>query len=102
MTRTVLAFGLLQFPVHVYMLVVLRQKNQGLLEGEESENEWGYGQTVTLVLLVDTLASCVKGLIQYYRFEREVGKSGVTRDADEEKDGDKKGSGDMRIERERL
>jgi hypothetical protein len=61
--KSVLALGLLQFPVHVYMLITLRIANQGLLEGGEQENEWGFGQIVALVLLSDTIISAVNGLI---------------------------------------
>jgi hypothetical protein len=91
--RSVLGFALLQFPVHVYMLVTLRTANQELVEGEKQENEWGFGQTVAIVLLLDTAISCVAGLKgqllgdpfpqnmkltsnvnpEYYDFEREGG-----------------------------
>jgi hypothetical protein len=60
--KAVLGFGLLQFPVHLYMLIALRTVNQSLFEGGEGENDWGFGQTVALVLLADTLISCLKGL----------------------------------------
>ncbi|KAK3348732.1 hypothetical protein B0T25DRAFT_546399 [Lasiosphaeria hispida] len=49
--------ALLQYPLHLYSTVALRTSNEGLLEGD-SENNWGFGQVMALVLVVDTFIKC--------------------------------------------
>ncbi|KAK0641424.1 hypothetical protein B0T16DRAFT_419812 [Cercophora newfieldiana] len=49
--------ALYQYPLHLYSTVALRVSNEGLLEGD-SENSWGFGQVIALVLVVDTLIKC--------------------------------------------
>lgn len=50
----VLGIAMVQFPVHTYMIFALRYSNEHRLSGD-SENTWGFGQIVALVLLGSTL-----------------------------------------------
>lgn len=50
----VLGVSVLQFPLHTYMIFSLRNSNEHRLLGD-SENTWGFGQIVALVLLGSTL-----------------------------------------------
>lgn len=59
--ETVLTLSFLQYPLHLYSVVALRVSNGGLLEGD-SEDTWGSGQVVALVLLGAVLARCVYGV----------------------------------------
>ncbi|KAK6815658.1 hypothetical protein PG987_016662 [Apiospora arundinis] len=56
---TVLIIALVQYPVHGYMVYALRSSNEEFLTGS-SENEWGFGQIVALVLVAAILLECVK------------------------------------------
>lgn len=53
--------GLLQYPIHLYMLITMRGMNADLLTGY-SENTWGFGQVVALVLLSPTLLEILRGI----------------------------------------
>jgi hypothetical protein len=44
------------------MVIAIRVPNQSFLEGD-SENTWGFGQVVALVLLIPILKECVFGFI---------------------------------------
>lgn len=59
--ETVLTLSFVQYPLHLYSVVALRVSNGGLLEGD-SEDTWGFGQIVALVLLGAVLARCVYGV----------------------------------------
>ena len=56
----VLVVALLQYPVHLYSIFALRTSNEHLLTGE-SENKWGFGQIVALVMIGQTLIECFRG-----------------------------------------
>ncbi|QKX62216.1 uncharacterized protein TRUGW13939_09375 [Talaromyces rugulosus] len=51
---SVLLLALVQYPLHTYMLIALREGNDKLLDGD-SENYWGFGQVVALILLASSL-----------------------------------------------
>lgn len=57
----VLFYAFLQLPLHLYSVIALRATNQSLLEGD-SENAWGFGQVVALVMVLATLTECWKGV----------------------------------------
>lgn len=59
--ETVLILSFAQYLLHLYSVVALRVSNGGLLEGD-SEDTWGFGQVVALVLLGAVLARCVYGV----------------------------------------
>lgn len=59
--RTALSLALAQYPLHLYNVFALRASNQHLLIGE-SENTWGFGQIVALVMLVQTFVECFRGV----------------------------------------
>jgi hypothetical protein len=58
-----LFFAMLQYPLHLYMLITLRVSNQGSLVGG-SENTWGFGQIVALTLLAATIMECIRGILR--------------------------------------
>ncbi|KAK8090453.1 hypothetical protein PG997_005414 [Apiospora hydei] len=60
----ILEVAMIQYPVHGYMVYALRASNERFLSGS-SENEWGFGQIVALVLVVTTLLECVKAWARY-------------------------------------
>jgi hypothetical protein len=60
----VVSTALLQFPLHLYMVIALKVGNEPHLEAEgDSENTWGFGQVVALVLVIPVLRECIKGRI---------------------------------------
>ncbi|KAI0528431.1 hypothetical protein GGR58DRAFT_509347 [Xylaria digitata] len=61
---TVLTVALVQYPVHVYTLFTLRKSNEPYLFGD-SEDQWGLGQVVALVLVASTLLVCLQAIIEY-------------------------------------
>ncbi|KAJ2987719.1 hypothetical protein NUW58_g4350 [Xylaria curta] len=61
---TVLTVALVQYPVHVYTLYALRASNESYLSGD-SENQWGFGQVVALVLVASVLLECCRAAIEY-------------------------------------
>lgn len=77
--RWVLVSAFLQFPVHLYMAVALRSVNQGLLEGDEGENAWDFGQTTAVVLLAVAVAELLSKGWRYFVFERELRTRGRAR-----------------------
>lgn len=56
-----ISIALLQYPLHLYMLVALRKSNMKLLSGDQ-EDSWGFGQIVALVMLGSTVVECLRGL----------------------------------------
>ena len=58
----VLVIALFQYPLHSYMLFTLRTSNVEYLSGD-SENTWGFGQVVALVLLGSTALECFRAFI---------------------------------------
>lgn len=111
--RTILVLSSLHFPLHLYMTIALRQANQGKFEGETSrENEWDFGQTTAVMLLVIALVELLQKGKEYYDFESHVAKHGVPPSAndcaierDEEANGSSsllaKGSGDKNMAEDR-
>lgn len=59
---SVVLIATMQYPLHCYMLLALRNSNQSYLAGE-SENSWGFGQVVALVLRGSTILKCIQALI---------------------------------------
>jgi len=54
------SFG--QYPLHLYMAVKIRMANEKFLSGD-SENSWGFGQIVPLVLLIPIIRDIGKAYI---------------------------------------
>lgn len=57
----VLCYASLQFPLHLYSVIALKAANQPFLQGD-SENMWGFGQVVAMVMFGATLTECCKGV----------------------------------------
>lgn len=57
----VVHYALIQYPLHLYMVVAMRASNEGKV-GNNSENEWGFGQVVALVLASNTVLECIHGI----------------------------------------
>jgi hypothetical protein len=55
------AMAMLQYPLHLYMVITIRSKNERLLQGD-SENTWGFGQIFALVTAAATVMECVLGI----------------------------------------
>ncbi|EXA53647.1 hypothetical protein FOVG_01382 [Fusarium oxysporum f. sp. pisi HDV247] len=75
-----LAMG--QYPLHLYMVIALRVGNESLLSGD-SENTWGFGQIVALILCAATLLGCVRGVSEYRKtlqLQRNFEESEVVQD----------------------
>lgn len=53
--------AMLQYPLHLYMVIALRAANEALLSGD-SENEWGFGQIVALITAFSTIFECFRGV----------------------------------------
>jgi hypothetical protein len=70
--KTVLILALLQYPLHIYFMVVVRTANMDRLDGEESENDWRFGQTVAVLLLIVTLKEVIRGFKDYFKHEKKV------------------------------
>ncbi|CAG1966678.1 unnamed protein product [Fusarium graminearum] len=51
--------ALLQYPLHLTMAIIVRKRNERLLTGD-SENQWGFGQIVALLLCAGTLVECFR------------------------------------------
>jgi hypothetical protein len=58
---SIVLVALLQYPLHLYMVIALRAVNEGRLTGG-SENAWGFGQIVALILMSATFLECVRGI----------------------------------------
>lgn len=79
--RKVLVWTILQFPVHLYMMIALKTANQGLLEGGEGgeghdENSWDFGQTIAVILLGVALNEAWEKFWEHKNFETELMQSG--------------------------
>ncbi|KAF3765302.1 hypothetical protein M406DRAFT_67758 [Cryphonectria parasitica EP155] len=59
---------LLQYPLHLYMIFTLRKWNATLLEGD-SEDSWGFGQILAVVLLAPTIFQCIDMVAKYRRLD---------------------------------
>lgn len=58
----VLTRAMLQYPLHIYMIFALRAANEYRLNGD-SENYWGFGQIVALVLLASSVLQGFRALL---------------------------------------
>ena len=75
--RPILSCAFLQFPVHLYMALSLRQSNQGHLTGcETNENAWDFGQTTAVVLLGGAIFELVEKGVEYFKFEHKLRHTG--------------------------
>ncbi|KAK2595890.1 hypothetical protein N8I77_013679 [Diaporthe amygdali] len=61
---TILLLAILQCPVHGYMLFALRASNESQLSGD-SENQWGFGQIVPLVLFISVATDFIQAVVEY-------------------------------------
>ncbi len=52
--------SVLQFILHVYILVALRTANQPLLDNAALEDQWGFAQVIAIMMLVATLLECAR------------------------------------------
>lgn len=59
---TVLLIALLQYPVHVYSVWVLRAGNESNLTPGNSEQDWGFGQVVAVILLGSNIVLIIDGI----------------------------------------
>jgi hypothetical protein len=59
---SIVAVALLQYPLHHYMVIAMRASNEGQISGD-SEDDWGFGQIVALVLALASVFECVKGVL---------------------------------------
>lgn len=59
--RDIILIAMSQYPMRLYMVNDLRTANESLLSGD-SENAWGFGQIVTVILCIATLQECVRGI----------------------------------------
>jgi len=82
--HTILVLSSLHFPLHLYMTIALRQANQGKFEGETThENEWDFGQTTAVILLVISLVELFTKGKEYYDLESHVAKHGLSSSAND-------------------
>ncbi|KAM0355156.1 hypothetical protein ACHAPU_001019 [Fusarium lateritium] len=58
----VVPMAMAQYPLHLCMVIAIRVGNESLLNGD-SENTWGFGQIVSLILCAAALLECVKGIV---------------------------------------
>ncbi|KAI1343645.1 hypothetical protein F5Y15DRAFT_172022 [Xylariaceae sp. FL0016] len=70
--RPLVIIAILQFILHAYMMVVVREANQPLLEGVEREDDWDFGQTTALLLLGLSLAEVAKRSWRYRQQGKEL------------------------------
>lgn len=56
----------LQYPLHLYNVFALRASNHDLLQGD-SENDWGFGQIVALIMVGQTLVECCRAVHGKYQ-----------------------------------
>lgn len=63
----VLMLAMLQYPLHIYMIFALRAGNEHLLNGD-SENYWGFGQVVALVLLASSVIQGFRAILGRYSY----------------------------------
>ncbi|KAI0012747.1 hypothetical protein F4779DRAFT_566716 [Xylariaceae sp. FL0662B] len=72
---SILVIALLQYPLHNYTLFQLRISNEPYLSGD-SENEWGFGQIIALVLLASVVLECVRATVEYIIFAQSYKNGG--------------------------
>lgn len=59
---SIVSIALVQYPLHLYMVIAMRASNEGQIYGD-SEDDWGFGQIVALVLALASVFECVKGVL---------------------------------------
>jgi hypothetical protein len=57
--NNVLVFALVQVPLHLYFMWVIRRSNEKLLEKSGMEKEWGFGQIIAVMLLGCNLVTLI-------------------------------------------
>jgi hypothetical protein len=60
--RGVLLFAAVQGPFHAYTIFTLRKDNEALLTSGFTEQQWGFGQTVAMILLGTNIIVLVNGI----------------------------------------
>lgn len=58
---TALLLSLLQYPVHMYSVFMLRARNESHLVEGSTEQDWGFGQVVAVILLGNNVVMLVEG-----------------------------------------
>ncbi|KAH8759550.1 hypothetical protein F5882DRAFT_417108 [Hyaloscypha sp. PMI_1271] len=66
----ILGIAALQFPLHVYSMFTLHSSNNNLLTGGSSEQEWGFGQIMAVMLLATNLVVLVNGYQEYRKWKK--------------------------------
>lgn len=74
--KPLLILSALQFPLHLYFMIALRLANQEVLEGDESEDGWDFGQTTAILLLGVALNEVFRKAMEYYRLESDLKRYG--------------------------
>ncbi|KAI1490249.1 hypothetical protein F5X96DRAFT_558894 [Biscogniauxia mediterranea] len=69
--RPLVISAILQFILHAYMMVTVREANQPLLEGTEREDDWDFGQTTALALFGLSLLEVGKRAWRYWQWSQE-------------------------------
>jgi hypothetical protein len=59
---TIIPLAIVHYPLHLCMVIALRLENEDLLSGD-SENTWGFGQIVSLIVCAAALLECAKGAL---------------------------------------
>jgi hypothetical protein len=62
----VLFVAAMQYPLHLYSIFTLRASNESLLASGTTEQQWGFGQIVAVILLGTNLVVLVNGLQGLY------------------------------------
>jgi len=60
--RDIIAVGLLQFILYVYMVISVRVSNHGLLNDASLKGQWGFGQILALIMAGSTIVESVESL----------------------------------------
>ena len=58
----VLSFAAVQSPIHTYCIFALRGYNEAFLTSGTTEQQWGFGQTVAIILLGTNIVVLVNGI----------------------------------------
>ncbi|KUL84429.1 hypothetical protein ZTR_08799 [Talaromyces verruculosus] len=59
-----------QYAIHIYMIFAMRAANEHHLKGD-SENSWGFGQVVAMVLLGSSVLQGLRAMIDYHKTTKE-------------------------------
>lgn len=69
---TALLIAILQYPVHIYFVYTLRAANENHLTLGNTEQDWGFGQVVAVILLGSNLVMVVDGIWKYREWRRHL------------------------------